>query len=189
MALDQIEIKSRFNLLATAAFALLLMNLRELIAHNHLLTRIASVIGSVLFFVVLWNLVRAYGETPTEPRAPLSNSRTAASFALTGAALLLVSRFAHLRPMLHGLANIAGWLLLLSCWTLPKSRWQAVAVAGFYAIVLSEVRLKEFAILGDAVSNHTCATIALTLLWLAVSALTYLVLSRRKPAPPASGLN
>jgi hypothetical protein len=189
MALDQIAIKSRNRLLLAATLALLLLNLRDFLPLSHSFNRVAVIVGEVLFCVMLWKLLQAYGQRPAEPAAPHSNARTTATFAITGTTLLLLSRFLPLTPPLHGFCNVAGWLLLIACWSLPKSQWQALAIAGFYVIALSDVHWKSFASFGVVFSRNIYATIALAILWLAVSALTYFFLFRDKPAPPTPGLN
>jgi hypothetical protein len=186
MAFDQLKIRSRSKLLLVASFTLLLINVRNFITLSRGLTLIAGPISYVLFFTVIWNLYRIYDETSTVSVDTISDSWKTAALAISGTTLLLVSRFAHLKPSLHGLSDIAGWLLVLASWLLPRSRWQAVAVAGFYLIVLNDIRWKEFAAFRGV---PIYIPIALAALWLTVSALTYLFLSRRKPDPSPSGLN
>jgi hypothetical protein len=181
MAADQFRIKSRSKLLLVAAIALLLMNIRDFCTLRQSLTLTAGLVSFALFFIVICNLYQTHGETDS-----IADFWEAAALAIAGTTLLLVSRFSHLKTWLHGLSDIAGWLLVLACWLLPKSRWQAIAVAGFYLIVLSDIRWKEFAAF-RGVPVYT--TICLAALWLTVSALTYFLLSRRKPTPSPSGLN
>ena len=182
MALAHLKIKSRSQLLLIAAVALLLMNARNFLTLSHTLISISTLIGALLFFLVLWNLAQTYAKSSTKSEAAISDTWKTATLAVTGTTLLLVSRFAHLKPSLHGFSDISGWLLVLASWLLPKSQWQIVAVGGLYLIVLSDIRWKEFPPFRGV---PIYVTIALLLLWLAVSALTCLFLSRRKP----SGLN
>jgi hypothetical protein len=185
MTLEQLKIKSRSKLLLLAGVGLLLMNVRNFITLSRGLTLTAGLISYLLSFIVLWNLYQTYDESSSASVDTTSDSWKTATLAITGTTLLLVSRFAHLRPSLHGLSDIAGWLLVLASWSFPKSRWQAVAVAGLYLIALSDIRWKEFAFFG----SHIYITIALLALWLTVSALTFFFLTRRKPATPPSALN
>jgi len=185
MTLHQLKIKSSSKLLLIAAIALLLGNIRNFITISRGLTLTTGLIFYLLFFIVLWNLSQTYDEPSTAPVDPTSDSWRTAAFAITGTTLLLASRFAHLRPSLHGLSNIAGWLLILASWLFPKSNWQVFTVAGLYLVVLSGIRWKEFAIFG----SHIYITIALLALWLTVSALTFFFLTHRKPPTPPPELN
>lgn len=185
MAPHQLKIGSRSKVLLIAGLALLLMNVRNFVALNRNLILTVGLISYLLFFVVLWNLYQNHDELSTASVDTTSDSWKTATLAITGTTLLLVSRFAHLRPSLHGLTDIAGWLLLIACWSFSKSRWQALPLSGVYLIALSDVRWKEFAAFGA----HIYVSIALAALWLAVSALTYLFLSRRKPTPSPQALN
>ena len=186
MALDQLKIKSRSKLLLVATVALLLIHIRNFITLSRGLNITAGLISCLLLFIVLWNLFQTYDESSTASVDTTSDSWKTAALALTGATLLLVSRFAHLRPSLHGFSDITGWLLVFACWTFPKSRWQAVAFAGIYLIVLSDISWKGFAAFRGV---PICVPIALLALWLTVSALTVLFLTRRKPATSPSALN
>jgi hypothetical protein len=186
MALNQLKIKSRSRLLPIAAVALLLMNIRNFITLSRSLTVTAVLISYLLFFIVLWNLFQTYDEPSTASLDTTSDSWKTAALAITGTTLLLVSRFTHLRPSLHGLSDIAGWLLVFACWTFPKSRWQAIAFAGVYLIVLSDISWKGFVAFR---SVPIYVPISLLALWLTVSALTFLFLTRRKPATSPSALN
>ncbi len=145
MALAHLKIKSRSQLLLIAAVALLLMNARNFLTLSHIAHldinphRRAAVLPSSS------GISCKPTPNPRPSLKPQSPTRgQTATLAVTGTTLLLVSRFAHLKPSLHGLSDISGWLLVLACWLLPKSPWQAVAVAGLYLIVLSDIRWKEF---------------------------------------------
>ena len=110
MALDQLRIKSRSKLLLLAAVAVLLMNLRNFITLSRGLTLTTGLICYVLLFIVVWNLYQTYDEPSTASVHIASDSWKIAILAITGIAFLLVNRFAHLKPSLHGLSDIAGWL-------------------------------------------------------------------------------
>jgi hypothetical protein len=186
VALDHLKIKSRSKLLLLAGVGLLLMNVRDFVPLSRSQTLASHIIGCLLFFIILWNLVQTYDQPFTEPEDTTSDSWKTATLAITGTALLLASRFAHLRPSLHGLSSIAGWLLVLACWSFPKSRWQAFALSGVYLIALSDIGWKGFAAFRGV---PIYITITLGALWLTVSALTYLYLFLSRPKPATSPLD
>jgi hypothetical protein len=134
----------------------------------------------------MWNLFQIHGQPSAECKDKPLDSWKVATFGMIGTALLIVSRFVHLRSSLHGLLNIAGWLLIITSWSFPTSRGQSFALSGVCLIALCDVRWRQFSVFGGL---NTYVTIALLILWLTVSALTYLFLSRRKPASSSAGLN
>jgi hypothetical protein len=127
-----------------------------------------------------------HGQPSAGHQDKFSDSWKVATLAVTGTALLIVSRFVHLGSSLHGLLNIAGWFLIIACWSFPTSRAQSFAISGVCLIALCDIRWREFSVFGGL---NIYVTIALLILWLTVSALTYLFLSRRKPTPSPQGLN
>jgi hypothetical protein len=144
------------------------------------------VLGTFLTCFVVWNLYQLHDQLSPEPQGKPSTSWIDALFAVVGTALLLVNGFVHLSPSQHGLLNIAGWLLIIAGWSCPTSRAQSFAVSGVCLIALCDIRWKTFTAFRDV---PTSVTITLGALWLAISALTYVFLSRRKPASSATGLN
>jgi hypothetical protein len=186
MVLDQLKIRSRYKLLFIAWISLLLANIRHFIAISHRQTSLANLLGILLTFFVVWNLFQIHGQPSAGHQDKFSDSWKVATFAVTGTALLIVSRFVHLGSSLHGLLNIAGWFLIIACWSFPTSRAQSFAISGVCLIALYDIRWREFSVFGGL---NIYVTIALLILWLTVSALTYLFLSRRKPTPSPQGLN
>jgi membrane glycosyltransferase len=78
----------------------------------------------------------------------------------------------------HGLCDIAGWTLILFCFFSPSSRWQSISFSSVYLILLSGIHWKKYLSIYQGINAYVL--IAIFLLWLAVSALTYLFLSRRQ---------
>ena len=137
---------------------------------------LCNLIGEALFIYSFWTVRKSYLNTEDDPIV-WSDWKTAVS-TLFAVSFLVLSRFAHLDPRVHGLSNIVGWLLVFVSSTFPKSHWQPIAFFAIYAILLSEVKWRQFSDFG-AIETHLL--IGFILLWLTVSALTFLFLIRRKP--------
>ena len=180
MAQVHINIKSRSTLLFRAFASLLLANLRAFTALSHRLAFVASLLGTLLTGFVVWNLYQLHDQLSPEPQDKPSTSWIDALFAVAGTALVLVNRFIHLRPSWHGVLSIAGWLLIIACWSFPTSRAQSFAISGVCLIAITDIRWRTFAAFRDV---PTYVTIVLGVLWLTVSALTYLYLSRQAASP------
>jgi len=186
MLLTRLRTRSRSILLPFAC-------LGQLLAHSEVFLTLSSkmkgachLAGLLLFLFVLWNAVQWFLSTKVERKRTTSDAWADGATVITGTALLLFNRFAHMTHMLHGLCDIAGWTLVVFCWFSPTSRWQAVSFAGLYLIALSDVRWRAFSAFGGL---NIYGSVALLVLWAAVSALAYLFLSRRKPTPISAGLN
>jgi hypothetical protein len=186
MARVHVNIKSRSTLLFIAFVSLLLSNLRSFLSLSHRLSSVANLLGILLTWFVVWNLYQLHDQLSQEPEDKSSTSRMDALFAVAGTALLLANRFIHLSSSRHGLLTIAGWLLIITGWSFPTSRAQSFAISGVCLIALYDIRWRTSAAFRDV---PIYVTLALPALWLAISTLTYVFLSRRKPTTFPSGLN
>jgi len=181
MLLYRLKTQSRTILLPTACLGLLFTHSDDFLVLSPSLKIFSHLLGFLLFLFVLWNACQLALSTKVERKRTTADAWSDGATAITGIALLLCNRFAHMTHPLHGLSDIAGWTLILFCWFSPTSRWQAISISSFYLIVLSGAHWTRN--LSDFEGANTYVLIALLVLWLSMSALTYFFLSRRNPAP------
>ncbi len=186
MLLNRLRTQSRSILLPIACLGLLLMHSNDFLTLSPRIKITCHLAGFLLFLFVLWNALQWLLSIKVERKRTVFDAWADGATALVGIALLVINRFSHMPHLLHGLCDVAGWTLILFCWFSPSSRWQSLSFSCLFLIAISNTNWRMFSAFGGL---NIYVSVALLLLWMTVSALTYFLLSRRKSVSPSAGLN
>jgi hypothetical protein len=173
--------KSRTALLMIGFFGLLIGLLPERLHASGSERTICDLLSGILYFFAFYKLCNSDFVVKERSAHPIHNSGVVILCAIVSAVCILTSYFIALYGWQHSLLQLAGYFLLLFCFSLPHSAWQQLP---FAAVMLEALFITSWEALRSFASIPTWIFLAICVAWLFVSLVVFRFINHRKAAYP-----